>query len=192
MMIQLLPLLKLSQNPRIVSVLSAGNETASIFLDDLDLKQPGHHSLLNLAKSTSTYTTLTMARLAKENPGVVFIHHYPGGVQTDLFKKVWGNKWYWPVVNGAYSMMGTSPEDAAEKIVYLITSAKYGGKGVPLSAGQSPALTMARTKQADALYAITDKVKEIQQEKVMGQLKAMNAGDILWRKTLDVLGPYSS
>jgi NAD(P)-dependent dehydrogenase (short-subunit alcohol dehydrogenase family) len=192
MMTQLLPLLKASQNPRIVSVLNAGNETTSIFLDDLDLKQPGHYSLINLAKSTSTYTTLTMSRLAQENPGVVFVHHYPGGVQTDLFKKVWGNKWYWPLVSGAYSMLGIPLEDAAEKILYLITSAKYGGKGVPLVAGQSPALTMASTKQADALYAINDKVKELQQQKVMAQLKAMNAGDIIWRKTLHVLGPYSS
>jgi hypothetical protein len=89
-------------------------------------------------------------------------------------------------------MLGIPLEDAAEKILYLITSAKYGGKGVPLVAGQSPALTMASTKQADALYAINDKVKELQQQKVMAQLKAMNAGDIIWRKTLHVLGPYSS
>ncbi|OKL61931.1 hypothetical protein UA08_03017 [Talaromyces atroroseus] len=192
MMMQLLPLLKASpNNPRVVSVLNAGNETTSIFLDDLNLKKPGNYTLVNLAKSTSTYTTLTMSKIAKENPGVTFIHHYPGGVSTDLFKKVWGNKWYWPLFGLALSILGTSPEDAAEKILYMITSAKYGGKGVALAAGQSPGLTMAKTKQADSLFAINDKLKELQQEKVMAQLKAMNAGDIIWRKTMDTIEPYA-
>ncbi|KAJ5593832.1 NAD(P)-binding protein [Penicillium hispanicum] len=193
MMFQLLPLLNASpNNPRVVSVLAAGTETASIYLDDLDLKQPGHFGLMSVSRSLSSYTTLSMSRLAKENPHVVFLHHYPGGVDTGVFKKAWGNKWYWPMMSPMLSTFATSPEDAGEKILYLITSAKYGGKGVSLGAGSRPGLTMAKTKQTGALFLINDKVKELDQEKVMLQLKEMNAGDIIWRKLIETVGPYSS
>lgn len=192
MMNRLLPLLNASTNsPRIVSVLAPGNETTSIFLDDLDLKEPGRFTLVNVSRSLATYTTIVMSRLAKENPNVVFIHHYPGGVRTDLFKKSWGDRWYYPVVGALFSAFGTSPEDAGEKILYMLTSAKYGGKGVSLSSGQSPALTMAKTKQPGALFAINDKMKDLQQEKVMGQLKALNAPDIIWKRAVEVTAPYS-
>ncbi|PYH97319.1 NAD(P)-binding protein [Aspergillus ellipticus CBS 707.79] len=192
MITQLLPLLNTSANsPRIVSILAAGNETSSIYLDDLDLKQPGHFGLVSLSRSTATYTTLSMSRLAKENPRVAFIHHYPGGVDTGAFKKAWGDRWFWPLFSPVLSTFATSPEDAAEKILYLATSAKYGGKGVPLPAGQTPGLTMAKTKQLGSLFLINDKLKDMHQEKVMMQLKAMDAGDIVWRKMVETIGPYS-
>lgn len=192
-MIQLLPLLNASpNNPRIVCVLNAGMESSSIDLDDLDLKKPGSFSLTGIVKTLSTEMTLAMSRLAKENPSVVFIHHYPGGVNTDVFKKAWGDKWYLPVFTSMLSLFGTSPEDAAEKILYFFTSAKYGGKGVPLTAKQTPGLTMAKTKKGGSLFAITDKVKEVQQEKVMMELKTKNADDIVWRNTMDKIAPYST
>ncbi|KAJ5664643.1 NAD(P)-binding protein [Penicillium macrosclerotiorum] len=191
MITHLLPLLQASSNsPRIISVLAAGYETSSIYLDDLDLKKPGHHSLIPLSQAGGTYTTLTMSKLAKENPTVVFIHHAPGGVDTGVFKKAWGNRWYWPLVGSVMSTFGTSPETAAEKILYMMTSAKYGGKGVPLVAGQSPGMTMDRTRQSGSLFLVNDKLKELQQEKVMSELKKKDAGDIVWRKTLSTMKPY--
>lgn len=90
------------------------------------------------------------------------------------------------------SMLATSPEDAAEKILYFMTSAKYGGKGVPLAANQSPGLTMAKTKQPGSLFAITDKLKELHQEKVMTELQKLDAGEIVWRRTAEAIAPYSS
>ncbi|PWY94620.1 hypothetical protein BO94DRAFT_572191, partial [Aspergillus sclerotioniger CBS 115572] len=97
----LLPLLKASPNsPRIVSVLAAGNETTSIYLDDFELEKPGHFGLVSLSRSIATYTTLSMTRLARDNPGVIFIHHYPGGVDTGAFKKAWGDKWWFWVLVG--------------------------------------------------------------------------------------------
>lgn len=193
MMTLLLPLLNSSPNsPRIVSILNAGYESSSIYLDDLDLEKPGHFSLLSLTKSMSTYTTLSMSTLAQENPHVVFVHHYPGGVTTDAFKKAWGGKWYFPLFRAALSAFGTSPEDAAEKVLYLITSAKYGGRGVPLREGQKAGMTMATSVKGGELFAIDNKMKELFQGKVMLELQAMNAGEIVWRKTVETLAPYSS
>ncbi|KAF2092449.1 NAD(P)-binding protein [Rhizodiscina lignyota] len=190
---QLLPLLNASSNnPRILSILAAGNESSSIPLDDLDLKKPENFGLVSSSKSAATHTTLSMLKLAQENPRVIFIHHYPGGVKTDLFKKVWGEKWWWWLFAPLLAMAGTSPEDAGEKAVYLLTSSKYGGKGVPLSASERPGLTMAKTKEVGSLFNINEKVQELYQEKVMADLNRMDAGAIVWRKTLETLKPYSS
>ncbi|PYI11736.1 NAD(P)-binding protein [Aspergillus sclerotiicarbonarius CBS 121057] len=188
----LLPLLNAStNNPRIISILAAGNESTSIYLDDLDLKQPGRFGLVPLSRAAATYTTLSMSRLAEENPGVVFIHHYPGGVDTGLFKKAWGEKWYWPLFGPVLATFGTSPEEAAEKVLFLMTSAKYGGKGVELGMGLREGVNMKKGKQAGALFLVNDKVKELQQDKVMMQLREMDAGDIVWRKTVETIQPYS-
>lgn len=133
-----------------------------------------------------------MSRLAQENPRVVFIHHYPGGVNTGLFKKTFGEKWFWWIMALLLSMAGTSPEDAGEKAVYLLTSAKYGGKGVSLTAGEHPGLTMAKKSQAGSLFLISDKLKELQREKVMKELNAMDAGNIIWENMMEKMDKYVS
>lgn len=192
-MIQLLPLLNASPNdPRIVSILAAGNESSSIFLNDLDLKKPGRYGLSTLSRSAATYTTLSMSRLAQENPRAVFIHHYPGGVNTDLFKKRFGDKWFWWILSSLLALMGTSPEDAGEKVVYLLTSAKYGGKGGLLSKREQPGLNMIKTKQPGSLFLVNDKLQELQQEKVMKELDMMDARNIVWQKAVETVGKFSS
>ncbi|KAH8671550.1 hypothetical protein BX600DRAFT_510217 [Xylariales sp. PMI_506] len=193
LMIELMPLLNASSNnPRIITILAAGNEYSSIHLDDLDFRQPGHYSLVSYSRSIATYTTLCMARLAQENPGVVMIHHYPGGVNTDLFKKRYGDKWFWFLMSAMLSLVGISPEDAAEKVVYMSTSAKYGGRGVPLGAKAHPALNMAKTTKAGTLFLVRDKLQEVQIDEVMAELNKMDAGNIVWRKMLETLAPYTS
>ena len=193
MMIQLLPLLNASpNNPRILSILAAGKESSSIYLDDLDLKKPENFSRFSSARSSTTYTTLTMSRLAQENRRVVIIHHYPGGVNTGVFKKAFGGKWFWWILALLLAMVGTSPEDAGEKAIYLLTSAKYGGKGVQLAANEHLELTMAKTDHAGSLFLINDKLQGLQQEKVMGELNRMDAGNVVWQKAMETIGRYAS
>ncbi|CAK7223388.1 hypothetical protein SCUCBS95973_005161 [Sporothrix curviconia] len=198
-MMHLLPLLEASSNiPRVISVLAAGNEFAGVFLDDLDLLQPEHKGLVQRSRSMSTYTTISMGRLAREHPRVLFFHHYPGGVNTDLFKKTWGKAWYWPLMSVSLAVFATSPEDAAEKIMYMSTSAKYSGgsskdesgKGVPVSSGQSAALNMNKAHGGGALFLVNDKMKEIDQSKVMAELEKRNAPTIVWQKAMDMIKPF--
>ncbi|KAJ5105420.1 NAD(P)-binding protein [Penicillium alfredii] len=191
MITRLLPLLNASpRSPRIISILATGYESPSIHLDDLDLKQPGRFTLTELIKAGATYTTLSMSRLAKENPRVVFIHHSPGGVDTGVFRKAWGDKWFFPALNLLMRLAATSPMDAAEKIIYMMTSAKYGGIGVPLTAGQSQGLNMAKTTETGSLFLVNDKLKELQQEKIMAKLHNLNGGEIIWQMTVEMIRPY--
>ncbi|CAK7237310.1 hypothetical protein SBRCBS47491_009932 [Sporothrix bragantina] len=197
--LHMLPLLEASLNsPRVISVLAAGNEFADIFLDDLDLLQPEHMGLVQRSRSMSTYTTISLGRLARENPRVLFFHHYPGGVNTGLFKKTWGKAWYWPLMSVSLSMVATSPEDAAEKIMYMGTSAKYsssgskdkGSKGVPMTSGQSAALNMNKAHGGGALFLVNDKMKDLDQAKVMAELEKKNAPTIVWQKAMDTIKPF--
>ncbi|CAK7208963.1 hypothetical protein SEUCBS140593_000333 [Sporothrix eucalyptigena] len=195
-MFHLLPLLNASPNsPRVISVLACGNEFADIYLDDLDLLQPDHMGLVQRSRSLSTYTTISMNRLAHENPRVLFFHHYPGGVNTGLFKKTWGKAWYWPLLSISISIVAISPEDAGEKVMYMSTSAKYSGsvkekgKGIPSTSGQS-ALNMDKANGSGALFLINDKMKELIQDKVMAELEKKDALNIVWQKALDTTKPF--
>ncbi|CAI6094551.1 unnamed protein product [Clonostachys chloroleuca] len=192
MMIQLLPLLNAStNNPRVVNVLAAGTESSSLPLDDLELKKPGNFSLMNSSRTSVVSTTLSMLRLAKENPHVIFLHHYPGGVNTGLFEKAFGDKWFFGAAGLILSLAATTPEDAGEKVVYLMTSAKYGGQGVPLGAKLKPGLTMNKTRQGGSLFLVNDKLHELQQEKVMAELDRLKAGEIIWGKLQERMAQFS-
>ncbi|KAI0147342.1 hypothetical protein GGR57DRAFT_260097 [Xylariaceae sp. FL1272] len=193
LMMQLLPLLNASSmSPRVLSVLAAGRESTSIYLDDIDLKKPGAYSLASGSRSSATYNSLTMSRLAKENPKVVFIHHYPGGVSTGLFKKGFGDKWWFPLFNIFLALYAWTPEQAGEKNIYMLTSEKYGGKGVSLGPNEQPALNIDNSAKGGSLYLIDDKLRELQQEKIMRELRNMDAGNTIWEHTLEEIGKYVS
>lgn len=193
------PLLNASTNsPRVISVLACGNEMAEIFLDDLDLLKPEHSGLVQRSRSLSSYTTISFGKLARENPRVLYFHHYPGGVNTDLFKKSFGKAWYWPLMSVSLSIVATSPADAGAKIMYMATSAKYSGAsskegrsgGVPLTSSQSAALNMDKAHGGGALFLVNDKMKELIQDKVMADLEKRNAPALVWEKAMDTLKPY--
>ena len=130
-----------------------------------------------------------MSRLAQENPRVVMIHHYPGGVNTGVFKRAFGDRWFFWILSGLLKLVGSSAEDAGEKVLFLLTSAKYGGKGVSLAAGGSRELTMAKTEDKGSLFLMRV-LQGLQQDKVMAELKRMDAGTVVWKHTQEKLGQY--
>lgn len=191
-MLHLLPLLNASTNsPRTMVVLAAGNESDSVQFDDIELKKPGRFGMVPLSLACATYTTLTLSRLAHENPRVVFIHHYPGGVDTDVFKKVWGDKWWFGMMHAAFSLVGIPVVDAGDKVVYMATSAKYGGKGVPLGTGERRALNYRKTMETGELFGAGEKLSNVFSEKALGKLNKAGASDILWKHTMERLGNYT-
>ncbi|KAG9249184.1 hypothetical protein BJ878DRAFT_91052 [Calycina marina] len=71
---KLLPLLKKSQNERVIAILSCGKAKA-LLLDDIEYKHD-----FDATKATSvgvTQTTLAFGELAKTSPHIKFIHKYP-------------------------------------------------------------------------------------------------------------------
>lgn len=87
----LLPLLRKSTQPRVLSVLSGGVHSAySQYATDPDLKK--NFSIKNAADAAGFYNDLAMDSFsrASENSNVAFIHSAPGFVNSN-----WGNEMPW-------------------------------------------------------------------------------------------------
>ncbi|PMD29263.1 NAD(P)-binding protein [Hyaloscypha variabilis F] len=182
--LHLLPLLKAStHNPRIVNLGGAGLETSKLLLDDIDLQKPANWSIGNLAAQIATAMSLTLSRLAEENPNVVFVFANPGLVVTNIYNQGYGGKWYMKAFVGimkpAMKIVALSEADAGERCLYLLTSAWSG----------RDALTMMKTKSG-ALFSITYKFETVQWEGVMTESQRKDAGNKFWSRMQEVLRPY--
>ncbi|KAE9375016.1 NAD(P)-binding protein [Stipitochalara longipes BDJ] len=182
--LHLLPLLKASTNhPRIVNLGGAGLETAKLILDDIDLQKPENWSIGNLAAQVATAMSLTLSRLAEENPSVIFIFANPGLVVTNIYSHGYGGKWYMKafvtVIKPMMRMVALSEADAGERSLYLLTSAWFGGA----------ALTMKKT-ESGALFSITYKLESVQWESVMTEVQRKDAAIKFWSRVQEVLRPY--
>jgi hypothetical protein len=169
--LHLLPLLKVSShNPRIVNLGGASNEVSNPILDDLDLKKPGNYTMWNIINYTATAMTLTLSRVAEENPDIDFIFNLPGLVPTEIHAGSMFDKWYgrW-----LFSLIGT----------------RFGGKDVPLQSGATKLLTMKKT-ESGSLFCVNGMLEGVQQEKVMAKLQSQDAGSKVWARLQEVLEPY--
>lgn len=140
----------------------------------------------NIINLVATEMTLTLARLAEENPDVVFIFNLPGLVPTDIHA---GGKLDGLLGKVVMFLLATSIEDAGEKCVYLLTSGRFGGKGVEVKNGKTGVLTMKKT-ESGALFCVNDKLEGVQQEKVMAELKSQDVGGKVWKRLQEVLASY--
>jgi hypothetical protein len=81
----LLPLLSASTCARVISVFAPGRGELSLKLDDLGLKEK--YSVLKSISYPTFENTFFMEYLAATNPGVSFLHIWPGLVQTQEMEK---------------------------------------------------------------------------------------------------------
>ncbi|KAA8643498.1 hypothetical protein EYZ11_009522 [Aspergillus tanneri] len=136
----LLPQLKASEGPaRVVSVLGAGQE-GKIELDNLDLQKKW--TFLTASTYAVTMNSLAMEHLAAQHPSISFIHTFPGFVRTPLLNNTLGSI-AGSIVGLLTRPMSMSPQESAQRNLYLATSAAYPPKqpkstsaiGVPLVEG---------------------------------------------------------
>lgn len=129
----LLPLLKQSTSPRVISVLAGGQE-AAIATDDLTLSNPSNYSFPASAVHSATMTSLAFDALSAANPSVSFIHIFPGFVNTTLLdglsqsgKGLLGTL-VWlagSVLLPVLKLFATSLKEAGERELYVSTSERY-------------------------------------------------------------------
>lgn len=130
---RLLPLLRASKDPRIVSVLCAGQEGA-LNTADLGLEKPESHGLMSSNKQAVTLTSLAMRELSLQNLGVSFAHANPGMVSTSVHDR-WITSWIgpWTFVGKVllwtlvplFHALGYTPEQAGEVGLYELTDGKF-------------------------------------------------------------------
>jgi len=83
----LLPLLRKSSRPRILSVLSGGNEK-QMHDDDIGLENPHNYSWNAAVNHIATMMTLSFEYLAENDKQITFIHSFPGLVRTEIFSRL--------------------------------------------------------------------------------------------------------
>jgi hypothetical protein len=105
--------------------------------------------------------TLTLSRLEKENPSVVFIFNLPGLVPTHIHMNSWVSRW-------AAWLVGISVQDAGERCLWLLSSRRFSCGGM----GEGGVLNMGKTSERGSLLCVNSKLEEVQNENVMAKLES--------------------
>ncbi|KAJ9605435.1 hypothetical protein H2200_010092 [Cladophialophora chaetospira] len=186
----LLPLMKKSEAPKVVSVLGPV-WTAAIDLDDLDLKKPGNFSGMKAQTLYVVLGTVTLEKLAIDNPDVTFIHSWPGWVDTGNVRRggdpnsLWA--WFvWLFLDPLIRLVGFSEDVTGQRHLFQSTSAMFGGRGISWK-GKPGVNTLE--KQDGALFLVNYKCDCTPNPKVVRQLR--DKGQVkIWDHTQDILRPY--
>jgi len=182
----------------VISVRAGGMETDWFFKpDDLLLEAPGAFGGMTTMIHMINMATLSLERLAAmpENKNIVFIHAQPGSVRTgNLFRGFkegsWGSWAAWMFMDPVIRIMTYREEEAGERYVYQITSAAFGGKGVPLREGVVEGKNTVGQKDG-GLFLIWHTCETTLNEKPLARLRASGAQDKVWAKTQEIVGPYA-
>jgi hypothetical protein len=188
----LLPQLRSSANPRVISVLSGGLETESkLDISDLNLEKPGAFGALKTQMHMGVMNSLALEQLADEpdNSNIVFIHAYPGIVRTgNLFRGwiegswgLWAAGW---LIDPVLRLFAFTYKEAGERYVFQATAAAFGGKGVEGVQGKN-----TRGGTTGGLYLVGRNCDITMNEKEMKKLR-VKAKDAVWVKTKEIVGPY--
>ncbi|KAM5341527.1 hypothetical protein ACJ41O_014558 [Fusarium nematophilum] len=187
----LLPLLNEAEAPRVISVLSGGLERAIINVDDPGLKKPGNFSFLKAQPQYGVMNTVTLEKLAVDNPHVTFMHSWPGWVNTgNIWRTVEPNSimgWFvWLIFEPLIGLVGFSDEEAGQRHLFCCTSGAFGGRGVPWT-GKTGVNSLER--EENGLFLVNYKGECTPNAKVLPVLRE-KAQDKIWEHTQEVLGPY--
>ncbi|KAH7317335.1 hypothetical protein BKA65DRAFT_609598 [Rhexocercosporidium sp. MPI-PUGE-AT-0058] len=163
----LLPLLRERDGGRVVSVLSGGVE-----------------------RTKWADGTMTFDKLASENPGVTFIHSWPGLVNTGNSKRGnpgWLLGWFlYLVLEPALWLFSMSDEVSGQRNLFLSTSAAFGGRGIRWE-GKRAVNSMG--KEEDGLFLVNYKCDCTPNQKAVSVLREKGQGKI-WEHTQEVLRSY--
>ncbi|KAH7007966.1 uncharacterized protein B0I36DRAFT_258234 [Microdochium trichocladiopsis] len=190
-----------SYAPRVISIGAAGLESASVPLDDLDLKSPKIFGPLVCAKTCATMSTVFYDHLASSpgNEGVVFIYNHPGNVDTNILKNGWGEgSWgptlvglvqrlVWPLIR-LFGVGGITAAVSGERSLFLCTSAMFGGRGVSVD-GCGRGRTLAG-REMGGIFCVPENIECIQPQEVVGKLFVNGGREKILEKVDEVLKPY--
>ncbi|OAX84233.1 hypothetical protein ACJ72_01395 [Emergomyces africanus] len=189
--LHLLPLLEEAETPRVVSVLGGGLERATVDLDDLDLKKPGNFGSFKAQMQYAAMNTMTLEKLANDNPNVTFIHSWPGWVDTGNSRRgldpnsimAW---FFWLTLEPLIRLFSPSDEECGQRHLFQSTSAAFGGRGVPWKG--KPGINSLQ-KSEGGLFLVSYKCNCTLNAKAVPLLREKAQGKI-WDHTQEVLQPY--
>ncbi|KAL2067968.1 hypothetical protein VTL71DRAFT_16066 [Oculimacula yallundae] len=192
----LLPLLKASPLPRVISILAGGQEKA---IDIHDLEVKNDFTFIKAAENGTTQTTLALEELAKTNPEITFIHKYPGFVNSGVIDRLLASasglyalpatvaRWcVVPVVN----LFSTTIDEAGERVLFLATSERYPASksreiaGVALPAGVNVAeASVVKNGVGNGVYRLLANDESAKESPVMVGYRHDGTDKLVWEET---------
>ena len=122
----LLPLLNKSEDPRVISVFSAGvHKPYTDYNNDMELIN--NYDLSNAANACGMYNDIAVDKMSEENPNVSFIHIAPGIVKTDWGKEL--NFIFRGLAQTYLYFKGVTVEECAEAMCDSIYNEKFKAPG---------------------------------------------------------------
>ncbi|KAK0702132.1 hypothetical protein B0H67DRAFT_392616, partial [Lasiosphaeris hirsuta] len=191
--LHLLPLLRASEAPRVVSVLAGGLERVSaINLEDLDLRKPGNFSGIKAQTQYGSMNTVAMDKLANDNPDITFIHSWPGWVSTgNANRGVDPNSlWAWVVwlfLGPLINLIGISDDVSGQRNLFQSTSAAYGGRGIPWKG--KPGVNTMGEQGKNGLFLVNFRCNWTPNLKLMPVLRQKTQEQV-WSHTREVVKAY--
>ncbi|KAF5021349.1 hypothetical protein F66182_6617 [Fusarium sp. NRRL 66182] len=185
--LHLLPLLSRAEAPRVVSVLGGGLER-TINVDDVDLRKPENFNLMRTQMQYLTMNTLFLESLASQNPGITFVHSWPGWVNTGNVRRGLDSgtvlAWIiWLFLEPLISIFSFSGDEAGQRHLFQSTSAAFGGHGTPWNGEQG---VNSRGNQSNGLFLVNYKCDCTPNAKAMHSLRE-KAQDKIWDHTREIL-----
>ncbi|KAF2267584.1 NAD(P)-binding protein [Lojkania enalia] len=186
-LLTLAPLLRKSENPKVVSVLGAGTE-GKLFPEDWQLKN--HYSLPNAAGAASSMMALFLEEFAKrpENEGIGIVYTFPGLVGgTGL--RFEGLPWWakvlvdW-VMAPVMRLFGYSIDEVGERTLYGATCEKLVAK----EKRDDGAAKGSDGAIGSGVYLLHSDSNVIPGNKMLTQLREQGMGEKVWEHTIEVFG----
>lgn len=195
----LIPLLKNSPAPRILSVLAGGQE-APILTHDLGLEL--NYSIANVVNHTTTMHTLAFEYIAESNPSISFLHAYPGWVRTDIVNNLFTPKkpgaWYgflfalvrW-VATLLLMLFGISAEEAGERQAFHATNPRYPSRSRLEAQSLEPENVFGVffaecSVPGNGVYRVGWKGEGVSDAKVLGPYREQRLPEKIWEHTISV------
>ena len=187
---QLLPLLNSATSAelaRVVSVLGAGGESSKIDLDNLDLKRD--FSMGNAATHAITMTSLAFEEAARANPGVSFVHAYPGYVKTAFMRENgalvrFGIK----AMYGVLAPLVVDIAESGERHLYAATSGVFPARESDggVEAGNVAIRTGSDGESGSGAYLVGWDGEIRAKQKALEELRHKGAGPKVWEHTTQI------
>jgi NAD(P)-dependent dehydrogenase (short-subunit alcohol dehydrogenase family) len=178
---KLLPMLNnaSTSSSRIVSVLAGGME-GPLNERDLDLRDPRNWSFWNASVHATTMGTLTLEKIARENPRLSVVHWFPGPVATPGLAKA--------QIFGMSPPNPSTQDDAGARAVFLATSDRYAVHGglVPIPEGVGLV-----KKSGGGIFLVDPQGESADNEYLLADLRKRGVDKAVWSFTQEVFAACS-
>ncbi|KAI9699192.1 MAG: hypothetical protein M1820_007271 [Bogoriella megaspora] len=193
----LLPLLQTSASSgsftRILNILAGGQESASLNTSDLSLQSPGAYGIGPAATHSATMLTLSLHRLALQNPSISFIHTFPGLVLTPTFQRgmnPWLKTVFKWILNPILGLFAMTQQVSGEWHLYYATAGRYPSAeegGARAEQGRAETVEMGLDgKSGSGIYLVEAQKGRAVEGKAVKELEDKGAGEVVRRHTEEV------